>query len=157
MQIKTDNFTIRPFTEQEIPAFTKYHNDLTWMKYQGFKGLSAETFAQELLQPVDLYEGHQFAVVSNDNSQALLGDIYVQRDGQKFWLGFTINPVYARQGYMHKVLQAVISEIHLDPVIEAVVAAVETENEASSNLLKKIGFQYVETEDGEDIYTFKFA
>lgn len=58
---------------------------------------------------------------------------------------------------MHKVLQAVISEIHLDPVIEAVVAAVETENEASSNLLKKIGFQYVETEDGEDIYTFKFA
>ncbi|CAH0419220.1 GNAT family N-acetyltransferase [Periweissella ghanensis] len=155
MHIKTDSFTIRAFTENEIPAFTEYHNNLSWMKYQGFKGLSASTFAQELLQPIDLYTGHQFAVVSNDDT-TLFGDIYLQRDHDKFWLGYTINPEFARQGYMHKIIQAVISEIHLDPTVKAIMAGVEIANAASINLLKKLGFEYLETEDGEAVYVFEY-
>lgn len=155
MHIKTDSFTIRAFTEKEIPTFTEYHNNLVWMKYQGFKGLDTMTFAQELLQPIDLFAGHQFAVVSNDK-EILIGDIYLQRDANKLWLGYTMNPKFARQGYMHKIIQAVISEIHLDKTVVAILAGVEIANEASSNLLKKLGFKYLETEDGEDIYIFNY-
>ncbi|WP_281221011.1 hypothetical protein [Escherichia coli] len=40
--------------------------------------------------------------------QVLIGDIYLRQQCDVFWLGYTISPAYARQGYAIEAITATI-------------------------------------------------
>ena len=41
-------------------------------------------------------------------TQVLIGDIYLRQQCDVFWLGYTISPAYARQGYAIEAITATI-------------------------------------------------
>ena len=44
MEIYTERCLIRRFEAPDIDDFMVYRNDMDWMKYQGFKGLTKQEY-----------------------------------------------------------------------------------------------------------------
>ena len=103
----TDRCHIRLFQEKDLERFIQYRNNLSWMQYQGCKGLTPEQYRQELLQPHPLSEGIQLAVADRQ-TDILLGDLYLRQEKDCCWIGYTISPDYARQGYGFEAVEGLI-------------------------------------------------
>ena len=141
---------IRPFQADEIDRFMVYRNDAEWMKYQGFKGLTKEAYEEALLGVLSLEKGMQLAIV-NKLTQVLMGDVYLRKESDVLWIGYTITPVYARRGYAFEAIAAIINQVRTQRY-SAIKAGVEAKNIRSINLLKKIGFHLTYIEDNEQIF-----
>ncbi|HCL5278154.1 TPA: GNAT family N-acetyltransferase [Salmonella enterica] len=150
MHIISPRCIIRPFQPHEIDSFMVYRNDASWMKYQGFKGLTKEDYETALLGVLTLTRGIQLAIV-NKLTQVLIGDIYLRQQGEVFWLGYTISPAYARQGYAIEAITATIDWIKGNG-FSIINAGVDPENTLSIKLLIGIGFHFSGIEEGEHIY-----
>lgn len=44
----------------------------------------------------------------------MIGDIYLRQEGITYWLGYTINPLYARQGYAREAAGGIIKWIGME-------------------------------------------
>ena len=108
---ESDRFNIRPFKESDIDEFMEYRNDMEWMKYQGFKGLSKGEYEDALLKDVSMEKGMQLAII-NKLDDRLIGDLYVRKENETFWIGYTINPKYTRKGYTYEAASALINWIN---------------------------------------------
>lgn len=150
MQIISPRCIIRPFQPHEIDSFMVYRNDAEWMKYQGFKGLTKEVYEAALLGVLILDRGIQLAII-NKLTQVLIGDIYLRQQCDVFWLGYTISPAYARQGYAIEAITATIDWIKGNgfPLIKA---GVDPENTLSIKLLIRAGFYFSGIDEDEHIY-----
>lgn len=151
MLIETNRCLIRNFEQKDLPEFMLYRNDALWMRFQGFKGLTEQEYAIALLKEFALHEGAQLAIVLKE-SECLIGDIYVKQEANTMWFGYTISPLYARQGYAYEVSNAIIAWIK-EKGIERILAAALPENIPSIRLLQKLKFYIVDRNDcGEEIY-----
>ncbi len=150
MQIISSRCIIRPFQSHEIDSFMLYRNDAEWMKYQGFKGLTKEDYESALLGVLTLTQGIQLAIV-NKLTQVLIGDIYLRQQCDVFWLGYTIPPAHARQGYAFEAITATIGWIK-ENGFSLIKAGVDPENTSSIKLLIRTGFHFSGIEEGEHIY-----
>ncbi|WP_321388308.1 GNAT family N-acetyltransferase [uncultured Enterococcus sp.] len=151
MYVRTSRCLIRPFEEKDLNRFISYRNNLEWMKYQGFKGLTAEDYRKLLLVEPVLQNGAQFAILLLDSSQ-VIGDIYLKEEDGCLWIGYTIAPDFARQGFAAEVVQAMAAHLK-EAGHTAIYAGVEPENIASIKLLEKLGFVFTHTDEyDEKIY-----
>ncbi|MCF6160266.1 GNAT family N-acetyltransferase [Furfurilactobacillus milii] len=141
LSIVTTRGIIRPFSAHEIDAFLSYHNNLDWMQYQEFKGLSRAEAEDTLLSNPKLTQGKQFAFVKPEMEQ-LLGDFYLQLEGDTMWLGYTINPLFARHGYAFEGAKALI-EFLSQQHVRVIKADVDPDNQASRRLLEKLSFKRI--------------
>lgn len=151
--ISTKRCLIRSFKKIDILAFMEYHNNEQWMCYQGFKGLTYEEYCRILLEPPVLEEGTQRAIIEKNKAE-LIGDLYLKKEADQLWLGYTISPLYQHQGYIYEAVQGVIDWASQQD-ITYLMAGVLPSNTASGNLLKKLGFHLREKNDGEEIYDLK--
>ena len=154
MEICTERCLIRQFEEKDIADFMAYRNDMDWMKYQGFKGLTQQEYKNALLGKHTFQEGVQFAVICK-KSGVLIGDVYLKQEGDSFWIGYSICRTMARQGYAYEVASAVIGSLR-DKSITCIKAGVECGNIASAALLKKLGFCYIGMDNDEQIFVLSF-
>jgi RimJ/RimL family protein N-acetyltransferase len=77
---------------------------------------------------------------------------FLKRDYLEFFdLGFAFLPEYARQGYAYEASEAVLHRMMQDPKHHTVQATTLPSNQASINLLGKLGFQFQEERIDEDI------
>lgn len=151
--IMTERCKIRYFKPEDLDAFISYRNNLEWMKYQSFKGLSKEEYREFLLNSHNVEEGVQFAVVLRD-SDVLIGDLYVKRQEDAFLIGYTLHPCYAGQGLMLEAVTGYIDYLKSEYKCSRVLAGILSDNIRSIKLVKKIGFEYshFDEENGEDVY-----
>ncbi|WP_215144790.1 GNAT family N-acetyltransferase [Exiguobacterium qingdaonense] len=150
MTFTTTRCLIRPFERHDIEPFMTYRNDLEWMKYQSFKGLTLEEYENALLGEQSIINGTQLAIIDLETSE-LIGDLYIQQEDTTYWIGYTITPTRARQGYAFEVMSELIRHLAERGAKEFKVGVLET-NEASIALLKKLNFSYFATELDEEIY-----
>jgi RimJ/RimL family protein N-acetyltransferase len=149
MLFNTKRTYVRPFIEDDLDAFMIYRNDMEWMKYQGFKGLTKEAYKQALIKDLDFEKGSQLAIISKETN-LLIGDFYLLIEEKSAWVGYTISPQYAKKGYAFEVVSKMI-----DWLIEKdlqVFAGVSKGNEASIQLLNKLGFIFDHSEEEDYIY-----
>lgn len=148
---------MRRFREGDIGDFMRYRNDADWMRYQGFKCKSREEYERALLGDAKPEGGVQFAVVENSSGR-LIGDLYLKKEGNAYWVGYTISPSYARQGYASEALGALVEWIARQGAAR-VKAGVLPENEASAGLLKKLGFESAGMDEAgeEEVYILSLA
>lgn len=151
--ISTQRCLIRPFQQSDIFTFMEYHNNEQWMCYQGFKGLTYEQYCQILLKPSVLEEGMQLAIINHKETK-LIGDLYLKKESDQLWLGYTIHPLYQRQGYICEAIFGIINWASKQD-ISFLKAGVFPDNTASRNLLIKLGFNFITREEDEDIYSLK--
>lgn len=150
IMLTTTRCLIRPFERQDIESFMIYRNDLDWMKDQSFKGLSFAEYENALLGESSLQHGTQLAIIDQATDE-LIGDVYIQQEGATYWIGYTITPTRARQGYAFEVMSGLIRHL-ADQGAEAFKAGALGTNVASIALLKKLNFTYLTTELDEQIY-----
>lgn len=150
LEIQTERCIIRQFNEYDIDDFMAYRNDLEWMRYQGFKGLTKQEYKDALLGSHSLQDGVQLAIVCK-KSDELIGDVYLKQEVCTFWIGYTICPSEARQGYAYEVLSSVIDALKAKGAA-CIKAGVESENTPSIALLKKLKFSCIETDKDGQIF-----
>lgn len=155
MEIRTERCIIRPFEESDIDEFMTYRNDMDWMRHQGFKGLTKQEYIDVLLGNFSLRDGVQLAILCTTEN-VLIGDIYIKEEDSAYWIGYTISRRKTRQGYAYEVVSAVVDMLK-EKGITCIKAGVETENVASIALLKKLNFQYHDTDDKELIFTLNLV
>ena len=141
---------VRPFEENDIEAFLSYRNNLNWMQYQGFKGKKYLEYKAALLQKPKFKEGVQLAVVDKQTGE-LIGDRYLKLERNTGWIGYTIAPQFARQGFAFEVVTQLLLELRQAGLTQ-VKAGVEEQNIASIQLLKKLGFEQIGVDDSERIF-----
>ncbi|MDP3448324.1 MAG: GNAT family N-acetyltransferase [Eubacteriales bacterium] len=147
---ETERCTVRPFEQGDIDAFMAYRNNLDWMRYQGFKGLTRQAYEEALLGVPNLDCGVQLAVVSRQTG-GLIGDLYLRLEKKTGWIGYTIAPQFARQGLANEVVTELLLQLQ-QAGLTLVKAGVEELNLASIQLLKKLGFEQFGVEDSELIF-----
>ena len=147
---ETQRCRIRPFEEGDIEAFMSYRNDLDWMQFQGFKGKKYLEYKAALLMQPNFNNGVQLAVVLKQTGE-LIGDLYLKLEKNTAWIGYTIAPQFARQGFAFEVVSQLLLELKLAGMT-LVKAGVEEQNLASIALLKKLEFTQFGTEGSELIF-----
>lgn len=155
IHLKTERCLIRPFRQSDIARFISYRNNDIWMQYQGFKGLTPSEYEQTLLKPTDLKTGSQLAIVSQ-KTDSLIGDLYLQMEGKSVWLGYTIHPDFARQGYATEAVLGIMDYLATQD-LQAIKAGIAENNTASIELIKKLGYRFLEVEDGEAVYIYELC
>lgn len=139
--LETDRCIVRAFEEKDLESFMTYRNNEEWMQYQSFKNLTKDEYRKALLVPLNMEKGMQLAIV-NKTTDNLLGDLYLLKEEKTITIGYSINPIYSRKGYITEVLKALLLKLkECYPDCE-VVAMTEKENIPSKNLLIKLGFVY---------------
>lgn len=93
----------------------------------------------------------QLAIVHNE-SNSLIGDVYLKKEGDVCWIGYSICRAKARQGYAYEVITATIASLR-EQGIACIKADVEKDNIASITLLHKLNFSYESTNNSEQIFT----
>ncbi len=152
MVIKTERCLIRPFQEADMDAFMAYRNNLDWMRYQGFKGLEKQAYIEQMVDRFSIQAGVQLAIVC-DLTNAVIGDIYLKQEEDCYWIGCTISPEKAWQGYAYEAVCAVLRTLAADANRSTCVkAGVMSGNTASMKLLEKLHFQYLETEGDAQVF-----
>ncbi len=147
---ETERCRIRPFEESDIETFMSYRNNLDWMQFQGFKGKKYLEYKTALLMQPNFREGVQLAIVSGQTGE-LIGDLYLKLEKNVAWIGYTIAPQFARQGYAFEVVTQLLLELKQAGLTLA-KAGVEEQNLASIALLKKLGFTQIGAEESELIF-----
>lgn len=147
---ETERCRVRPFEENDIEAFLSYRNNLNWMQYQGFKGKKYLEYKAALLQKPKFKEGVQLAVVDKQTGE-LIGDLYLRLERNTGWIGYTIAPQFARQGFAFEVVTQLLLELRQAGLTQ-VRAGVEEQNIASIQLLRKLGFEQAGIDDNELIF-----
>jgi len=151
MFIETNRCLIRRFDEKDIDEFMVYRNNDKWMQYQGFKGLTKQEYIKELLGDINFSKGVQLAII-NKSTDNLIGDIYLKKADNAFWIGYTISPSSAKQGYAYETVNGIIDWIK-ETDSNKIYASTLPENIASMNLLKKLGFDFVgKDNEGENLF-----
>ena len=125
-----------------------YRNDLGWMRFQGLKGLTRKQYVNALIGcGADISTGVQLGVVELISGQ-LIGDLYVKVVLPVAWIGFTVNPAVARQGYGLEAVDGLVNVLAKLPGLTMVKAEVDPANAASIGLLAKLGFLLEGTDEG---------
>lgn len=139
--IETDRCIIRCIEEKDLDFIMQYRNNEEWMKYQGFKNLSKDEYRKALLVPLNIEDGIQLAVAEKTTDN-LLADLYIAKKENNISIGYTVNPVFARKGYIIEVLKVLLPKLQTCYNDCTIIATTEKENIPSKNLLIKLGFEY---------------
>mgnify|MGYP002510058570 CR=1 FL=1 len=150
--IQTERCILRRFQESDLAGFMAYRNNPDWMQYQGFCCRPEVEYRQVLLSPPSPEKGIQLAICRKETG-CLIGDVYLQKDGADYWIGYTISPAFARRGFGFEAVSGLLTRLKSD-YPNAIKAGVVPENIPSVRLLKKLGFSFSHTEDGELIFVF---
>lgn len=70
------------------------------------------------------------------------------------WLGYSIHPKFARKGYIQEAVIEVSNFLKQEGY-KRIKAGILTENTASKQLVKKLGFVYTDNEADEEIYVLE--
>ncbi|WP_092926458.1 GNAT family N-acetyltransferase [Romboutsia hominis] len=143
MMIETDRCILRDFKEHDLELFMSYRNNKKWMKYQSTKSLTKDDYRKDLLGNKDINKGIRLAI-SDRITDTLLGDIYIIKKAKTISIGYTINPIYFRQGYVKESLKAILPVIRKKYPECEIIAMTKKENIPSKNLLLNLGFIYDE-------------
>lgn len=139
--LETNRCKLRTFEEKDLDSFTVYRNNEEWMKYQDFKNLTKDQYRKALLKPLDIEKGMQLAIVHKITGE-LLGDLYLSKQEKTISLGYTIDPIHSRKGYITEVLTTLLPKLRERFPDCKIVGMTEKENIPSKNLLLKMGFVY---------------
>jgi RimJ/RimL family protein N-acetyltransferase len=153
--LETERCILRCFEEKDLDSFMTYRNNEEWMKYQGFKNLTKEQYRKSLLVPFNINKGTQLAI-ADKTTDDLLGDLYIVKNEKNITIGYSINLIYARKGYISEVLKGLLPKLKECYSDCEITATTERENISSKNLLLKLDFVYSGWSDEwqEEVYVY---
>lgn len=148
LHIQTERLRIRHLRLSDTPDFHVYRSNPEVTKYQGFEVMSlaeAEAFIQENTAYSFGKAGQwiQYGIAKLENNR-LLGDCAIKLDAfdtRIAEIGITISHLEQRKGFAKEAMLGILAFLFDTKNIHRLVEIVDTENIASINLLKSLGFR----------------
>ncbi|MDQ0972645.1 ribosomal-protein-alanine N-acetyltransferase [Neobacillus niacini] len=136
----------------EITQFhaTSLFNILSLEEVTRYYGTDTFTSIEEAKKLIDMFQKNfyekrsmRWGIVLKENNKFIgtLGLNGLQLKNKKAEIGYEIHPSYWRQGYTSEAIKEILRYSYLELKLNRIGAVVYIENEASSNLLEKLGFK----------------
>ena len=146
--IETSRLKIRNLKETDLPAFHKYRSEPDIAKYQGFGIFSLEQAMEFIMEQKKKCLGVpgewiQYGIEDITMFQ-LVGDCAIKLqdpDPRIAEIGITIAKPFQRHGYAREVMQGLLNHLFKENGILRIVETVDSENIASIQLMKSLGFR----------------
>lgn len=150
MQIlESDRLVLRPFTLDDDHFIVELLNTEAWIKYIGERNVKSNEEAREYLEngPLKSYElnGFGLSMVQRKMDNAPIGMCgLIKRDYLDHPdIGFAFLPNYTGQGYAFEITAKLVEHGLNQRRLGKIFAICLPSNQASINLLEKIGFVFV--------------
>jgi aminoglycoside 6'-N-acetyltransferase len=155
-RLKTERLTVRRLRPEDARGMAGYRSLSEVAKFQSAYTLAkAEALVEEMAKadPSETGRWFQFAIELTAEG-ILIGDIgFLNSDeGQKSWIGFSLDPRFWRQGYAAEAVRAVLA-YYFELGIASVWASTDPQNEPSMALLRKLGFSLVESKPNDRMFS----
>ena len=148
LNINTERLIIRHLELSDLANFHIYRSNPEVTKYQGFDVMTIDQ-AEEFIKDNSTKsfgkagEWVQYGIENSETKQ-LIGDCAIkldQYDTRIAEIGITISHLEQKKGFAKEVLNGILTFLFEIKEIHRVVEIVDSENIASINLLKSIGFR----------------
>jgi RimJ/RimL family protein N-acetyltransferase len=149
LTLETPRLLLRPFQTVDLQPFLDYRNDPQVYQYQGWKTPYTRDDGLEFIArmqtttPGTPGEWYQLAIVPRD-SETMIGDVafhITRSDPRLAYLGYSLARPAWRQGYAREAVHKLLDYLFRVQDLHRVVADCDVENQASINLLERIGFR----------------
>ena len=145
--LETERLVLRQLEPGDAAFILRLVNEPSWLRYIGDKGVRSLDDAKKYIQtgPVDMYRRLGFGLwlmelKSKRESVGLCG--LIKRDTlDDVDLGYALLPEFCKKGYALEAAAATMKYAEIRLKLKRVVAITSQDNEASGNLLEKLGFQ----------------
>ncbi|HEV7652195.1 MAG TPA: GNAT family N-acetyltransferase [Actinophytocola sp.] len=141
---RTGRLLIRRFRLADVDVFTAYRSDPEVARYQSwdapFPAADAQRLVAEFAVADERAAGWFQYALELRTTRALIGDVAVNRHGDRAELGFTLARAYQGQGYATEAVRCVLDRVFQEGV-RTVIAEFDPPNEASRRLLERVGFR----------------
>ena len=151
---KTIRLILNKLTVQDAAFIFELVNTPGWIKFIGDRNVKTTEDAVNFIQKIISNADINYWVVKLEDKQIAVGIItFIKRDYLEHHdIGFAFLPTYAKQGYAFEATLAVLTNLVKDKEYSTILATTIKENEASIQLLKKLGFTYRnEIKNGNDL------
>lgn len=150
MNIETGRLLIRELVPKDADDFFIYRSNPEVTKYQGFDVMNKE----EVYAFIDTNATRTFAkpgewkqfAIENKMIRRVIGDCAIkldEKDPKIAEIGITISHHEQKKGYAKEAMLGILGFLFDDLNIQKVLETVDTENTASIELLKSVGFTQV--------------
>lgn len=147
--LRTERLDLRHLDPDEDAAFIlRLVNEPSWLRYIGDRGVRTQDAARRYILegPVEMYDRLGFGlflVELRDGAQPIGLCGLIKRDAlEDVDIGFAFLPEYWSRGYAFESSSAVLSWGRRVHGLARVVAVTSPDNDASSRLLRRLGFRY---------------
>lgn len=145
------NLLLRPLSMEDLPDYHEYSSDPETLKYdypahENIEESRVMLIKWHLSNPAGRYG------IFLKSEDKIIGNINFSPIDNEFFIGFTINKKYWRKGYGTEALTALANLAFQKTEIKQIMAEINTENQASKALLRKVGFQ-LKKSDQSEIYS----
>jgi [ribosomal protein S5]-alanine N-acetyltransferase len=154
-RIKTERLIVRRLLSSDAEAMATIRSHSEVMRFQSsFSKGKAEDLIEKmtLADPSIRGQWFQFAI-ELEVDHCLIGDLgFLNTDENgKSWIGFTLDPRHWNQGYALEAVRAILG-YYGDLGITEIWASTDPKNESSMKLLRKVGFQLMESKPEDMIF-----
>lgn len=148
LKIETNRVVIRNLNISDLQDFYFYRSNPDVTKYQGFDTMTLEQSHNFIIDQSHKEFGKagewvQYGI-ENNKTKKIIGDCAIKLDlydTRIAEIGITISPLEQKKGYATEVLKGIVNFLFSSAEVLRIVEIVDTENEASIALLKKVGFK----------------
>lgn len=146
--LSSDRLFIRPITLDDAPFILTLLNEPSFLRYIGDKQVrNLEDARQYILNgPIASYERHGFGLclVELRDSHTPVGmcGILKREELPDPDIGFALLPDFCNKGLAFEAASAVLHDAHGRLKLERILAITSLDNEASINLLERLGFRF---------------
>lgn len=145
--VKTERLVLREIVNEDIHSIFTSFSDLDMVRFYGQEPMQTVAEAERLValfsQNYRENRGIRWGIERKE-SKGLIGTIGFHAYNSKHKraeIGYEIHPQHWRHGYAAEAISGVLNYGFNEMNLQRIGAVVFIENEASNNLLKKLGFQ----------------
>lgn len=151
--LQTPRLLMRPFAEEDAAGFYQMNADPEVLQFTGDAPFSDESAALAFIRSYDHYEKYGYGrwAVLTQSTGAFIGfcGLKFQPDGNYTDLGFRIRRNQWGRGFATEAAEACIQYAFTDLQLPFLVGRVQKQNEASIQVLEKVGMNRIRNFDFE--------
>ena len=144
--LETQRLFLRNVEEKDADTIFDYRNNEICAKYQRGQvktKIEIQNLVQKRKNDKISAEKRSMLAVSLKNSDEMIGEIVVLPAEKTFSLGYTFSYKFHRKGYAFEAISALMEFLHENYADFEFICFCEKENQASKNLLQKLGYKYL--------------
>ena len=148
MNLETDRLIVRPITVDDAPFILTLLNEPSFLRYIGDKQVRTVKDARQYILngPVASYERHGFGLclmeLRESNTPVGMCGILKREELPDPDIGFALVPDFWNKGLAFEAATAVLNDARERLKLERILAITSLDNEASINLLERLGFRF---------------